>query len=533
LTVSAVAVANVSSVWAEDATEDATEGATTVSISHTTSPANGTSIYAHQDDYDYVYICDDASPFDDSNITKPESLPETKVFSVTGNGNSITNTSKTIAGYSYNTAKLDAGSNGGTYFTFTANEAGIVVFDWYENNASLNLTVTEKDNSSNTASQATGSSKEAIQTTITVPSAGTYEVSAPKKNIYLGAIAFKSNSSKNYPGTLTVTSSGQGETTITVDDTTKTSPVTLNGGEKVVVTANPSDGYIAVIKDSNGAEQANPCSFTANGDKTLSVSYILNIERTPITESIKYDPANDGETADSYVLPAGEYATAEYYFKLTNGATLSAQKRININKGDKDSNSIVFSTGDLGDKTAKMTIEYQASGSNGDRFLVVNDKQVGAQASDSEKQTTTVDLASNTEYYIASNNSGLYITLIDITVTEDTPADTSKFTYAGSVLDGTDLYVIGKVASSDLDSLEAVGFGLAKSEANAANEADFSTTTVYDKVTVGNKEFAESGYYFTGYKITDVSNGTVWAAAFSNDGTTNVFANAVNATAAE
>jgi hypothetical protein len=521
LTVSAVAVANVSSVFAD-----------------VTVTSESTSVLDMTDlDYTVSYDSADAS----LNETFNDGAVQISA-TVDSDSYGIKNAQKsTINEHSY-TKQLCLNKQNGTT---TTNRTLKIVLDstyniYVDVCASGSRTYTLlKDDVTTTMGSYVASSSTATLKFANVPS-GTYYLTATN-TWYVGGIGLKS--ATTYPGNIsyTLNSSEYGTASVTVADTELSagSSVDASANDTVVITATAQEGYEATVSVAGVTVDLsnNSYSFNVNGDAAIVVTFEKSQEICDynIGKEDSLEKMTNIEFSGHYSITQPTKTT----IYLADGKTKTTFNKAAFPSGSSATVTVNMVAGD--------TVGFYYTAADGSSFTG-DSPSAKAGALQIKSGDTVVATDSNTAnkepdraYYFSytAETTGTYVVnttknrFVVFGIDYTTASTESKFTYVGSVLDGTNLYVIGKVASSDLDSLEAVGFGLAKSEENAANAADFSTTTVYDKVTVGNKEFAESGYYFTGYKITDVSDGTVWAAAFSNDGTTNVFANAVNATAAE
>jgi hypothetical protein len=293
------------------------------------------------------------------------------------------------------------------------------------------------------------------------------------------------------------------------------------GGTKLTLSAVPDDNYYAKVTLNNESvtlNSNNSYEFSVNGDVTIVVEFKLKYNRSDITSTVSWSYDAD---EDSKILEYGEEADSEYYFSLTTGATLETGKRITVNKGDLENKSVVFKTGDLTGKTAKLIVNCASGGDDG-RSLVLNNTKIATPSKNTYADSNEAELQSNTEYYLASDTSGgIYIRSITITVTDNTPTATSKFNYDKYVVNGGDLYVIGYIADADVTTVDKVGFGLSKSEETVTDAEDVSSTTVYRAIQIGDNTYSKDGCYVMGYRIEDGNNySNVWAAAFSTaDGT--------------
>ena len=144
---------------------------------------------------------------------------------------------------------------------------------------------------------------------------------------------------------------------------------------------------------------------------------------------------------------------------------------------------------------------------------------IGGIAAENDTTTYTAKAADAANGYVeiaATATAYLYgITLV--TTGTSVVTETSKFIFDRVVKDAADnttVYVIGKIAAADIDSVDEVGFGIDTDEAEASKYEDLKSTVVYENLIVNEATISEAGYYFAGFKITDV-DADFYASAFS------------------
>lgn len=274
-------------------------------------------------------------------------------------------------------------------------------------------------------------------------------------------------------GKVTYTSTGSGSITVADASGAVASGTSCKGGTKLTLAVTPDDGYYAVatVNGENTVLDNNSCSITVDGDTAINVEFKKQYYRSPITSTISY------ALGDNTLKTYGAQAENDYYFELTSGASIDANK-ITINKfnTDKSNNALVFSIGDLNGKTATLDMHYKSGGSSArtmDIYNAATNAKLATLANMAKDDNTTeydIDpytLSENTEYFIATTTGGMYIYSFKITVSDggDVPPtteytwtlDTSKLTI--SDLEINKLTLASTTTSTTTNTLSYTGSG--------------------------------------------------------------------------
>ena len=337
--------------------------------------------------------------------------------------------------------------------------------------------------------------------------AGTYYIGRSGGNCYVESLEITVYDITYNSGTLTVNSGSNGTTTITVDGEAKTSPVSLNGGEEVVLTATPDANYAAVVIDGNNNTISltnNQYAFTADGDLTLNVSYQRVYSKINITDSVTWEGGSN-YSDDSKVKPFGVLASNDYYFELTDGASIGdinisdseKSNLITLGSGTNGKKGVSFTTGDLTDKTASLKLTF-ASGGVESRKLNLNDETIAnTTATKFDFTTTEATLASNTTYVVNTGGSGIYLSKIEIVVKDESSVDIAVGTVDSTptvIVDGDTIYAIVLISDSKAtdDTIESISLAGQTTDVIApALDLDGYTESDYG-----------SADYYAGYNIT-------------------------------
>lgn len=334
-----------------------------------------------------------------------------------------------------------------------------------------------------------GDSKIADYVKANVTKAGTVSITPASGRMGIAAIVLTPAGDITYTdGIVTYNTPENGTVTVMNGESPVASGTKVTGGTQLTLTAAPDQGYAASVTVNDnpvtlGAD--NTHKFTVNGNVTINVEFNKVYERSPINSSVTFD-IRDQET-HKLVCKYGEKATNDFYFELTNGATISDYIRISTANSDGSNNSVKFT---IGDKPAKMYITFKSASSNSERTIRVADTKTntlvyngkanntGAGTADEVTNDTAIDLAAGTEYYIATESSNMNLYKIVITVEgSEKIADTLTKTnnsddyYAHS---NADTYIIHPVSQDDMlsSSLSIQG-------------TDVSTNIVYDAIDFG------------------------------------------------
>ncbi len=293
---------------------------------------------------------------------------------------------------------------------------------------------------------------------------------------------------------VTITNGENGSVLVTKENgDTVSNNETVAGGSTLTITATPESGYKAKVYANNTA-----VTLTGNSGKyktttsttEIVVNYIKIINRSDITDSVLW--SKDDTSTDSNVLAYGADATSDFYFEcLSDNVTLTSGSYINVSGGKE--NALYFKTGNFDDKKATLDLSYSTGGTGDNAARKLNIYKGSELVFENEssnrdtKLTKSLELDSDTEYYICSANSNMWLYSVAISVEEKDSLTNASFVendgkyYAISVVTADEAtnnnYLLQKYGSSELTR----------------------TSTVYEKIQIGTQTYTAADFGGTGF----------------------------------